>query len=199
MGPIEIVIDKIKAIADAIRAKTGTTAPLTLDEMAESIEYLEGDGTIPQTFILVDEDGYEIPAVLTEEEVELTATANDIRLGTTAVTDTGVTTGEKEIPGYITTEGKRTIKAGQQLEIAMYSDDCNYSKLLVIVCEYNTSIIQSVSAVMVVIDSKLYAVGSTVPLADVSVDLQKQSINLGLTNNLDKSVVLRYTSIKEND
>lgn len=192
------LIDKIKAIADAIRDRTGETAPMTLDEMAESIEYMTGGGPM-QTFILVDEDGHEMECFLTEEEVELNATPNDIRIGMTAVTDTGVTVGEKEIPTYTTTEGTKTIEPGRQLTISMYSDACFYTRLLVIICEYNTSLSDSVSAVMTVIDNKLYTVGSVNPLADVTVDTENQSINLGITNTGDKNLVIRYASIKEND
>lgn len=47
----------------------------------------------PDTIILIDEDGNEVAAHLTDSEVELTATANDIRLGTTAITNDGVTHG----------------------------------------------------------------------------------------------------------
>jgi hypothetical protein len=193
------LIDKIKAIADAIRNKTGETAPMTLDEMAESIEYLEGDGGPMQTFILVDEDGHEMQAFLTEEEVELNATPNDIRIGMTAVTDAGVTVGEKEIPTYTTTEGTKTIEPGGRLTITMYSDACYYTRLLVVVCDYNTAVNNSVSSVMTVIDDKLYAAGSTTPLANVTVDSEKQSIDLGITNDGDKNLVIRYASIKEND
>lgn len=192
------LIEKIKAIADAIRDRTGETAPMTLDEMAESIENMTGDGGPMQTFILVDEDGHEMQAFLTEEEVELNATPNDIRIGMTAVTDTGVTVGEKEIPGYRTAEGKKIVKSGKALEINMYSDECEYDKLLVLVCEYNTTLSNSVSTTMVVIDNAIYETGSTVPLAEVTVDLESQSINLGLANNTGKNLVIRYMSIKEN-
>lgn len=192
-----VLIDKIKAIADAIRDRTGTTDEMTLDEMAETINSMEvGDGT--NTYILVDENGYEVPAVLVDEEVTLTATPNDIRIGATAVTEQGVVTGEKEIPGYITTEGKRVVKTGDPLEILMFSDKYKYSKLLVLVCEYNTTVTDSVSAVMVVIDNHIYEAGSTTPLAEVTVDSENQSINLGLINESDKSLVMRYMSIKEN-
>lgn len=193
-----VLIDKIKAIADAIRAKTGDTAPMTLDEMAESIEYLEGDGGPMQTFILVDEDGHEMQAFLTEEEVELNATPNDIRVGMTAVTDAGVTVGEKEIPTYTTAEGRQSVEPGKPLKINMYSDDCHYDKLLVIVCEYNTSLDDSVSATMIVANDAVYEVGSTVPLAEVTVDAENQSIDLGLTNDSEKTLIIRYVSVKEN-
>lgn len=45
------------------------------------------------TYILVDEQGNELPVVLTEEKVDLTAEASDIRIGKTAVIDDGVVIG----------------------------------------------------------------------------------------------------------
>jgi hypothetical protein len=192
------LVNSIKAIADAIREKTGDTAPMTLDEMAESIEYLEGDGGPIQTFILIDEDGHEMQAFLTEEEVVLDATPNDIRIGMTAVTDTGVTVGEKEIPGYITTQGKRGIKPGSRLEIPMYSDKYQYNKLLVVICDYNTNLTNSVSATMIVVDDFVYKVGSTIPVSNVIRKTENQSIDLGIINDKDDMLVIRYVTIKEN-
>lgn len=193
-----VLIDKIKAIADAIRAKTGTTAPLTLDEMAESIEYLEGDGGGPlETFILVDEDGYEMAATLTEEEVPLTATANDIRIGTTAVTDTGVTTGEKEIPAYYVTEGARKITAGSPFLLKIRNGRYAYTKLQALFCEYNTTTSASVLTDRVVINDSVYPVNSTEAIAEVTLDDTAETIVFNITNTGDNAYVLRYFSYKE--
>lgn len=150
-----------------------------------------------KTIILIDEDGNEAVAVLTDETVDLNATANDIRLGVTAATNTGVTPGEKEIPAYHTEQGGRVVKPGESLDILMYSDRCNYTKLLVIVCSYNTSHDDSVSAEMVVIDNKLYDSKSTTVLANVTVDADNQTIKLGMTNNTDTSLLIRYMTMKE--
>lgn len=195
---LKALIEKLKAIGDAIRVRTGDTEPLTLDEMVEAIKSMDviDDGT--NTYILVDENGYEVPAVLVDEPVMLTANAaTDIRKGMTAVTDEGVVTGEKEIPAYNTKQGRRLIKPGQTLVIPFYSDECQYTKLSVIVCEYYNNADSSVSAEMVVINDKLYAVGSTVVLAEVTVDINNQSINLGVTNDGESSLLLRYMTIKE--
>lgn len=166
---------------------------------AQIAAYIEREGyeKAPATYILVDEAGNEVPAVLVDEPVELTATPNDIRRGTTAVTAEGIIEGEKEIPAYQTEQGYRLIKPGKQLIIPMYSDRCQYTKLQVLVCEYNTNIDDSVAARMVVIDDKLYTSGSTEVFADVSVDVDTQSINLGLTNEGETSLVIRYMTIKE--
>lgn len=190
------LIDKIKAIADAIRAKTGTTAPLTLDEMAESIEYLESDGALATTYILVDEDGYEIPATLVEEEVELTATANDIRIGTTAVTDAGVIQGEKEIPAYHTLEGYTVVTPGSPVRI-MTVKNCEYTKLQALICSFNTSASDSVATEKVCVNDSVYPVSSTTVLSTVTVDVDSHHIDLGITNDSDEIQILRYFMYKE--
>lgn len=193
--------DKLKAIADAIRNKTGYPSELTLDEMPDMIEAIEGNGAATYsdtTYIIVDENGYEVPATLTEEVVELTASAKtDIRAGTTAVTDEGVVTGEKEIPAYITDQGVSIVKPGMALDIYMYSDSCQYTKLQVIVCAYNTGYDDSVAAEMVVVNDNLYEVKSTEALAAVTVDADAQSIKLGIVNEGENSLLIRYVTIKE--
>lgn len=156
-----------------------------------------GFGSAGQTCILVDEDGNELAGVLLDEEVDLTATSNDIRLGTTAITDAGITEGNKEIPNYQAEEGAQLIKNGGKLDIPLYSEMCEYTYLQVIVCAYNTIIYDSVSAEKVVIDDAVYATGSTNVLAVVSVDTNSQTIKLGLSNDSGSSMVVRYAIIKE--
>jgi hypothetical protein len=151
----------------------------------------------PDTIILVDEDGNEVAAHLTDNEVDLTATTNDIRLGTTAITDNGVVRGEKDIPAYYTIEGWRKISAGSALKVSLYSDSCEYTKFQAIVCTFNTTVSDSVSAEKVSIDDKVYAVNSTVKLADVVVDSGNQAIDLSLTNNSDNPVIIRFFTYKE--
>jgi hypothetical protein len=193
-----VIIEKLKAIADAIRVRTGGTEPLTLDEMVEAIESMEVSDDVINTYILVDENGNEVPAVLVDEPVTLTANATtDIRKGMTAVTDEGLVTGEKEIPGYITTQGKIGVKPTKPLRIRLFSDICQYTKLMVTVCDYNTSLNDSVSATLVVLGDYLYNVGSSTPIANVTVDAENHSIDLGLINDRDSTIVVHYMTIKE--
>ena len=51
--------DKLTAIADAIRSKTGSTEPMTLDEMAVAIANIT-TGSVPSDTITLD-DGTELP------------------------------------------------------------------------------------------------------------------------------------------
>lgn len=166
---------------------------------AQITAYIEREGyeKAPATYILVDEDGNEVSAVLVDEPVELTATPNDIRLGTTAVTAEGVTSGEKEIPAYHTEQGRQLVEPGEALDILMYSDRCQYTGLNVIVCAYSGAADTSVSAEMVVINDKLYPAGSVEALSEVTVDTENQSIKLGIVNTGETPLLVRYMTYKE--
>lgn len=151
---------------------------------------------VPQTYILVDDEGNEIPAVLVDEKVELTATANDIRVGTTAVTKLGVTEGDKEIPAYHTTEGYKLIPSGSPFEISGIHE-YDYTKLLAMICTWNTEMSDSVAVEKTVINRWVYSVNSTEALSEVSIDDENMSINLGIINEATAPCVVRYITYKE--
>ena len=154
-----------------------------------------GEVSIGDTIILVDENGTEVAAVLTNEEVDLTATANDIRKGVSAVTDEGIVTGTKEIPTYHTTEGYKVIANGAKFTVTI--DDYDYTKLQAIFCPYNTTVAKSVVAEKVAIDGSVYAVRSAVVEASIVKDSVNGKIDFGFTNNTGSSYVIRYFSYKE--
>lgn len=149
-----------------------------------------------QAYILQDEAGNEFPAFLVEEATVFTATANDIREGSVAGTESGVTVGTKEIPAYHTTEGYQVITSGSDMKLTI-KGRYDYAKLQAIVCAYNTSPDNSVAAEYVVIDDHIYAVGSTEALADVTIDADSQSINLGLKNETSNIYFIRFFTYKE--
>lgn len=60
-------------------------------------EIVYSDGS-DRTYILVDDFGHEVTAVVSDAHIILNATPNDLRLGKTAATAEGVIVGEKEIP-----------------------------------------------------------------------------------------------------
>lgn len=194
MTAIDRLRAKLTSIADSIRERTGETDKLTLDEMSEEIVYM-AVGDDGETYILVDEYGNEVPAVLTEEEVDLTATANDIREGAIAVTDDGVIEGTKEIPTYNTAEGYRIVTDGSPFFIPHGYYD--YTKLQVIICAFNTSLADSVAAKKVVIYDTVYDVNSTDQLASVTKDSENGWIDLGITNDSGEIYILRYFMYKE--
>ena len=157
-----------------------------------------GGKPLIKSYILETEDGKEIPAVLTDQEVVFTATPNDIREGKVAATGEGVTVGEKYIPSYHTSEGYRIIQPNHKFTIPLKTlDRYKYTKLQAIICPFSKSISESVSAEKVSIDSKVYNVKSDVSISIVETDDLEQSIDLGITNSTDTPSILRYFTYKE--
>lgn len=159
-----------------------------------------GNPLTPKTYIFKTEDGQEIPGVLVSSEMILTATANDIRKDSVAVTDAGVTTGTKVIPAYHTCQGTRLVTAGSSLTIPNVKPDIDiydYTKLQSIVCAFNTSLENSVSAEKVAIDDKLYNVQSTESISTIIKNHDSKTIELGFTNESSSSMVIRFFMYKE--
>lgn len=153
-----------------------------------------------KTVILTDSNGNEFTGVVTGEETIFTATDNDVREGMVYASDGGVSTGTKLIPSYHTIEAVRIISVGSELTIPLsISDLYDYTKLQIIICAFNTSISDSVAAEKVVINNNVYNVGETVSISTVSKNDIDKSIELGLTNNGDSMILLRYFAYKEID
>lgn len=187
--------ETLQGLANALRKVTGETRTYTPTEMIDAVSTVLEKGV----YILVDENGVEIPAVFVDNETKFTATANDIRIGTTAVTESGVTEGIKEIPNYRAEEGIEFVPPGSQLIISKFSDMCEYTAFQAIVCEYNTSIANSVLSKKVVIDDTVYNVDSSTAMTKVTVDSVNQTIDLGVPNDTAKTLLIRYMIIKEDE
>lgn len=156
-------------------------------------------GTAPlKTLQLVDEGGAEFVGVVTGSEVVFTATDNDVREGMTYASNYGVSMGTKDIPSYHTTTGWAGVPAGSAFQIKIEEKDrYDYTKLQAIICLYNTSVADSVYVDKVVIEDNVYTVGSTSPLATITVDHDNKAIELGIVNDSDSDYIIRYFTYKE--
>ena len=159
-----------------------------------------GGSAMPKVFQLELEDGTVLEGVVAEEAPDITATANDVRKGKTVITSDGLIEGEKIIPSYHTTEESRYVPDGSAFIIPMSGLDLyDYTKLQVIICAFNSTINNSVSAEKVVILNKVYNVGSTEAIADVTKDSNEKQINLGITNDSGYPCIARIFTYKEID
>lgn len=148
------------------------------------------------TYILVDADGNEIPAVLLDEEVTLTATAaTDIREGTTAITSEGLVTGEKQIPAYYVNAGYRIVTNGSKFAVTTPRGE--YAKFQALICPYDKTPNNSVKTERVVIDDNVYEVLSTEPIATVIKKVNNDHVDLGITNNSGSMYLIRYFMYRE--
>ena len=185
---------KLTSIADSIREKTGASEPMTLDEMKAGVDYMPSSAD-DNTFILVDEYGNELPAVLTHDEVDLTATANDIREGIVAVTDDGVIEGTKYIPSYHTYDGFRVVTRNSLFAVPHANFD--YTKFQAFICSYNPSSANSVATIKVAVNDNVYNVMSTAPLSKLTKDYAARRVDFGITNDTGANCIIRYIMYKE--
>lgn len=157
-----------------------------------------GDGSPAKTIVLRDENGNEFVAVLVDEEVDFTATADDIREGKVAATDYGVTVGEKYIPGYLASHGIKIITSGKQFSIKLPDNDLyDYTKFQAMLCIFNKNSTNSVNCDRVVIENNLYGVLSTVSLSEIQLDHEDKTIEFGVMNETSSPYLIRYSTIKE--
>lgn len=181
----------LEGLGDSIRSVTGSTKKFTPEEMIEEVRNIL-DAT---TFILVDQDGNEYPAVYVDSDTVCTATANDIRKGSVAITPDGVIEGTKEIPVYHTNAGFKSVPNGSRLTVSTKIYD--YTDFQAIVCLFNAKLTNSVAADKVVINGKLYPVQSTSAIAEVTKNSDQAHIDLGIVNDTGKPCVIRYFMYKE--
>ena len=154
-----------------------------------------GGTGLERTYIIRDEDGNEIPAVMVENKTVFDATANDIRIGKLAATDEGITEGTKEIPSYYTVEGFRVVTNGSKFFIP--TEYYDYTKLQAIFCLYNTSITNSVAAEKVAINDHVYPVQSTESEHEILKDIDNAWVDFDFTNDSGSIRILRYILYKE--
>lgn len=148
---------------------------------------------IGKTFTLVDEDGNELTGIVVDRMTIFDATDNDVREGMVYASGSGVSTGTKIIPVYYAGYGCKIISANSAVTIS--TPEYDYDDILIVISRYNTTTANSVVSTFTSIDNSMYAVGNSVKVSDIVVDMNNKKINLGIVSS-EKSVV-RYFVIRE--
>ena len=144
---------------------------------------------IGKTVMIKTEDGAEIFAVATEQEIILTASSSeDIREGKTAITGEGFITGTAKFPKIAA--GQVEIASGAAYSIPITDPDIlNYTDIQGMITQSGTYAVEKV-----VINNSVYEVNSEEPIAAVSVN--SQAIDLNITNNTENQYTIYYIVYK---
>ena len=193
---LQILVDQKQAIKESLENQ-GKEPTEKISTYAGLIAELENPEQITYC-VTVDGENKTYATLYGEERAELTATPNDIRTGTVAITDDGLTTGEKDIPAYHTSQGYRLILANSEFAISNLpkKELYDYTKLQAMTMPFNGSLNNSVAVDRAVIEDKVYNVGSTEVVANVTKDDANKSILLGVINGSTPAIV-RYFTYKE--
>lgn len=142
-------------------------------------------------------DGSTIFGVVTSEETVLTATADDVKIGKIAVTDSGVIEGT-DTKTYRTTQASRIILPGKSFTIPLSKyKQYDYTKFQAMIAEFNTTQLDSTSVGKVSINNAVYSVNSTTKLSDVTKNALTESVDLNITNDTNNVYVIHYITYRE--
>lgn len=182
------------SIAESLRTVNGDTKKYKLSQMGAEVASVMDSNT----YLLVDDNGKEVPAVWVESDVVFDATEDDIREGKAAVSEKGFVIGTKVIPGYLAHQGVKIVRPNDRFEIQIsQSDQYDYTLLECLICNFNTKLSDSVATDKVVINDVVYNVQSITPLFSVTKNHETQIIDLGFINETDEIQILRYFTYKE--
>lgn len=150
------------------------------------------------TVLLEDENGNEIATgVVVGEKTIFTATQSDVKVGKIFASDEGVQEGT-DTKIYRTEIGSCAISPNESFSIPFKQyDQYNYTKFSAMISGFNTTVSDSTSVVKVVINDAVYAVNSTVKLADVTKNTLTKSIDLNIINDTNSTYVIHYSTYKE--
>ena len=188
---LQIVLEQKKAIKTALENQ-GKSPSDDFSTYAKIIDTLENPDQVTYC-VTVDGENKTYAVLYGEERAELTATPNDIRLGTVAITNKGITEGEKDIPAYYSRYGVRKFTKGKEVKIS--TPEYDYKSLMASIATFNKSLSESTYINIASVGDAMYECKSNTKSSDITKDLVNEQINFGLTTEEDS--VIRYFVVRE--
>jgi hypothetical protein len=192
------IVDKLNLLLEnknaikAVLEEKGKEPSDVLSTYAQSISELDNEEQV--SYVLSNADGSKkIYAQLSSKEpITLTATENDIRLGSTAITNEGFVEGTKDIPSYYSGYGSKMITAGS--EAVIKKEEYDYKSIMITIAPYDAAT-GSTSVNYVSVSDAMYEAKTTTKLSDITINEDEKQVNLGIT--VDVLSVMRYFIVRE--
>ncbi|MGN5456820.1 MAG: hypothetical protein ACI4XN_12565 [Candidatus Kurthia intestinigallinarum] len=151
---------------------------------------------MPKIIEIVDDNGNSFVGTVTDSEVVLDATRDDVKIGKIFAGNDGIEEGN-DTKTYRVDTGTRYISADSEFKIILEDYDMyDYSQLQAMIMPYDTSMDQSTAVNKTVINNSVYNTGSNTAVSSVSIDNDNKAINLGITNGSTPHII-RYFLYKE--
>ena len=152
---------------------------------------------MPKMIEIVDGAGNTLIGTVTDSEVNLDATREDVKIGKTFAANDGIQEGT-DTRTYRTTQSSRLILPGSDFSIPLSEyDKYNYTKFQCIIAKFNTSSIDSVETNRIAINDNVYMVNSVDAISQVTKNIDTKSVDLNITNNTDDIYMVHYSTYKE--
>lgn len=152
---------------------------------------------MPKMIEIVDGAGNTLIGTVTDSEIDLDATREDVKIGKTFAANDGIQEGT-DTKTYRTIQSSRLILPGLDFSIPLSEYEMyNYTKFQCIIAKFNTSFDNSVETNKVVINNNVYQINSTEVLSQITKNDNTKSIDLNIINNTEDSYVIHYSTYKE--
>ena len=193
---LQILVANKKALKAVLEDK-GKAPTDTMSDYPALIEELDNEEQV--SYVLQNAEGTDqkYAQLASEDPISLTATENDIRVNTSAITEKGYTEGSKDIPAYHSARGIKAISADSAINLVAEENALfSYTKFQASLALYSNSLSESVQVDKVTVDDSLYKANTTTKLSDLSVDYENKAVDFGITNG-DTIAVMRYFIMRE--
>lgn len=147
----------------------------------------------PKSFVITDDSGNELTAVVTDEVKVFDATPSDVRMNKIFASENGIQTGENTIT-YITTAGYQIFAPNSNISINLSErNKYNYDLFQCMICLADLgNINNSVAAKMIAVNNGVYEVNSAIKIADISKNSESKSIDFNITNNSENYYLVYF-------
>lgn len=150
-----------------------------------------------KTFILTDENGNEVVGTVVDELTVFDAEPKDVKIGKTFVSDNGVQEGT-DTRTYRTHHASYLVFPGESFSIPLEEyNRYDYTKFQAMIAEFNTTVLDSVSVVKILLDDFVYNVNSNNKLSNVTKNSQTKSVDFNIVNDTDRIYIVHYNTYKE--
>ncbi|MDD6828012.1 MAG: hypothetical protein PUE12_18240 [Oscillospiraceae bacterium] len=152
---------------------------------------------MPKILEIVDNNGNTIIGTVTDSEITLDATRDDVKVGKTFASTDGIQEGI-DTRTYRTNHGVELILPGESFSILLDKyDTYDYTKFQAMIAEFNTTELDSINISKISINDAVYSANSNTKLSNVTKNTSSKSINLNMTNSTDHTYIIHYNTYKE--
>lgn len=152
---------------------------------------------MPKMIEVVDGAGNTLIGTVTDSEVNLDATREDVKIGKIFASNDGIQEGT-DTRTYRVVFASYLILPGEDYSISLPEyERYNYTQFNAMISKFNTTIDDSTAIEKIVLNDCVYNVNSTIALSTITKNQETKSIDLNITNDTEDIYVVYIATYKE--
>lgn len=158
---------------------------------------VSGGFGMPNIVEITDGSGNTFIGAVTDSEVALDATRDDVKIGKFFAANDGIQEGINTIT-YRTETASRLILPGEDFSIPLSNyNQYDYTKFQCIIVVFNSDYSTNAESYGITIDDNVFSTTTSEKISSITKNSNTKSIDLNLTNTSDKTYSIRYFTYHE--